>query len=218
MHGSSWYAIANSRATNQNDDDLTCKDSAPHRLVDKTVLDTASQTVKTAIVCPSLIYGPGRGPGNQRSIQAYEMCRMILERGQGFKVGNEDYMWFNVHIYDLTQLYVSLVEAAVTSSGDATWNGEGYYLVENGEHRWNDLAENLTREAHKQGLIASEAMSTIASTEKNELAPIGRALWNISSRARAIRARRLLKWKPRERSLLEEVPDIVASEAERVCL
>ena len=192
-----------------------CKDSAPHRLVDRIILETACQTVKTAIVCPSLIYGLGRGPGNKRSMQAYEMCRMMLERGQGFKIGDEDYMWFNVHIYDLSRLYLSLVEAAVTAGAEVLWNSNGYYLVENGEHRWNDLAESLTREAHKQGFIPSEEAYTINSTEREELAPIGLALWNICSRTKAIRARRLLQWQPRERSLLDEVPDIVSSEAER---
>jgi len=200
---------------NQTADKLTYKDSAPHRLVDKVVLQTASQTIRTAIVCPSLIYGLGRGPGNQRSMQAYEMCRIMLERGQGFKVGNEDYMWFNVHIHDLSRLYLSLLEAAIAGGDALTWNSDGYYLVENGEHRWNDLAEGLTREAYQQGLISSEKAFDIQSTERAQLASIGPALWNICSRARAIRARRLLQWQPQEGSLLDEVPNIVASEAQR---
>ena len=33
------------------------------------VLSTNSDVVKTAIVCPPTIYGPGRGPGNVRSRQ-----------------------------------------------------------------------------------------------------------------------------------------------------
>lgn len=92
-------------------------DSGPHRLVDNSVLAAAITEVKTAIVCPSLIYGRGRGPGNQRSIQAYELSRLILERKKGFTIGREDYMWFNVHVYDLSRLYLSLLEAAVASGG-----------------------------------------------------------------------------------------------------
>lgn len=47
-------------------------DRALHRDVDTIVLDCAKnnpKSVKTAIVCPPTIYGPGRGPDNQRSNQ-----------------------------------------------------------------------------------------------------------------------------------------------------
>ena len=46
-------------------------DAAPHRNVDKIVLAAGTEKgarVKTAIVCPPTIYGPGCGPDNQRSI------------------------------------------------------------------------------------------------------------------------------------------------------
>lgn len=191
-------------------------DSAPHRPVDKVVLAVAaSSTVKTAIICPSLIYGEGRGPGNQRSMQAYELSRLILERGAGFVIGKEDYMWFNVHIYDLSRLYLSLLEAAVAGDSNASWNGEGYYLVENGEHRWNSLAQEITKEAHKQGFVKSAEARILEGEERDELKAIGVALWNVKSRAKAIRATKLLDWGPSERSLMDEVPDIVGSEAKR---
>lgn len=106
------------------------------RSVDKIVLaaTAASSLIKTTIVCPSLIYGEGRGPGNRRLMQAYELSRLILERDAGFVIGKEDYMWFNVHVYDLSRLYLSLLEVALGGGGEASWNGEGYYLVENGEY------------------------------------------------------------------------------------
>lgn len=122
-------------------------------------------------------------------------------------------MWFDIHVYDLSRLYVLLVEAAVAGDVGVSWDRDSYYLVENGEHRWNDLAESLTREAYRQKFISSEEMDAIDSTN---LDVIGMALWNISSRAKAIRARELLGWKPRERSLLQEVPSIVFSEATRL--
>ncbi|KAF7869620.1 hypothetical protein EAF04_004404 [Stromatinia cepivora] len=48
-------------------------DTAFHREVDKIVLGAGSDSVKTAIVCPPIIYGPGRGPGNQRGRQVYNL-------------------------------------------------------------------------------------------------------------------------------------------------
>ena len=149
-------------------------------------------------------------------MQAYELSRLILERGAGFVVGKEDYMWFNVHIYDLSRLYLSLLEAAVAGGGRASWNGEGYYLVENGEHRWNELAQEVMKEAHKQGFIKSAEVRILEGEKRDKLKPIGVALWNVKSRAKAIRATKLLGWKSSERSLMDEVSDIVGSEAKRI--
>ena len=149
-------------------------------------------------------------------MQAYELSRLILERGAGFVVGKEDYMWFNVHIYDLSRLYMSLLEAAVAGGGKASWNGEGYYLVENGEHRWNELAQEVTNETHKRGFIKSAEARILEGEERDKLKALGVALWNVKSRAKTIRATELLGWKPRERSLIYEVPDIVGSEAKRI--
>lgn len=75
-------------------------------------------------------------------MQAYELSRLILERGAGFAFGNEDYMWFNVHIL---------------ARARTIW-------AENGKHRWNELAEEITKEAHKQGLIKSSEAKVLENT------------------------------------------------------
>ena len=65
-------------------------DSAPHRQADKIVLAAAldhPSRIKTAIVCPPCIYGKGRGPGNQRSIQMPDLTKCILQEKKGFQVG-----------------------------------------------------------------------------------------------------------------------------------
>ncbi len=68
--------------------DLTSlPDSAFHRDVDKLVLEASSDVVKTAIVCPPTIYGPGRGPGNQRSRQVYDLAKATLQNGQAIYLG-----------------------------------------------------------------------------------------------------------------------------------
>ena len=65
-------------------------DFAPHRNVDKIVLAAGTETarpLRTAIVCPPTIYGKGRGPGSQRSIQMPELTKSILQEKEGFQVG-----------------------------------------------------------------------------------------------------------------------------------
>ena len=175
-------------------------DYAPHRQADKIVLAAASDHpgIRTAIVCPPCIYGKGRGPGNQRSIQMPDLTKCILQEKKGFRVGEGTYIrslraplfgflskicfkslplkgraslidawlrygtliskfsigltfWANVHVHDLSDCFLMLVEAAVSEGGRATWNTEGYYFTENGEHVWGDMAKLITKEAHAKG-------------------------------------------------------------------
>jgi len=103
------------------------------------VLAAGSDSVKTAIVCPPTIYGPGRGPGNKKSRQVYVLAEMTLKRRQAPILGKGLTEWDNVHVHDLSDLFVLLVEAAIKSKAGETkdidaelWNERGYFLAENG--------------------------------------------------------------------------------------
>jgi hypothetical protein len=112
-------------------------DSAFHRDIDKLVLEASSESVKTAIVCPPTIYGPGRGPGNQRSRQVYNLVEITLQQGQAPQLGKGLTEWDNVHVHDLADLFVLLTEAAVANKPEMDaklWGKEGYFLAENGHH------------------------------------------------------------------------------------
>lgn len=60
---------------------LSMPDEAIHRNVDKVVLAANSAAVKTAIIGPPCIYGPGRGAVNTRSIQVYDMVKFSMKKG-----------------------------------------------------------------------------------------------------------------------------------------
>ncbi|GIK02046.1 F-actin-capping protein subunit beta [Aspergillus viridinutans] len=106
--------------------------------VDKIIIEAgqkAPDSVKTAIVCPPSIYGPG----NQKSVQTYWFAEAALKRKKGFLVGEGKNIWHQVHIQDLSDLYLRLGDAAAAGGGDATWNelnDEGYCLAENGPFVW----------------------------------------------------------------------------------
>ncbi|KAI9876213.1 MAG: hypothetical protein M1830_007020 [Pleopsidium flavum] len=196
-------------------------DFAPHRTVDKIVQAAGvdlSDRINTAIVCPPAIYGKGRGPGNQRSIQVYELARCTLEKKQGIQVGAGKTFWSNVHIFDLSDCYLRLVEDAAMRGGRATWGKEGYYFTENGEQAWGQVSKGIASAAHKQGFLSSEQVVTVSAEEADKLTPHGSMLFGANSRSKAIRARKLLGWSPKERSLNDELPDVVASEARRLGL
>ena len=179
------------------DEVVSLPDHASHRIVDKIVIGADGPHVKTAIVCPPTIYGPGRGPGNRRSHQVPEMARCTLERKKAFQLGLGENLWSNVHVHDLSDIFVKLVEAAAQDKAKATWGAKGYYFAENGEREWGHVAESIAKTAHKNGLIPSADVEGIPESEANLLTRAGAALWGANSRSRALRARTLLGWAPK---------------------
>lgn len=98
-----------------------------HRNVDKIIQTAAAEhgsMLKTAIVCPPDIYGPGRGPGRKQSVYFPVFLNEIKKIGAPFYAneGTNARSW--VHIEDLMTVYLRLVEAAVAGGGGAAWGKE----------------------------------------------------------------------------------------------
>ncbi|KAF2199289.1 NAD dependent epimerase/dehydratase family protein [Delitschia confertaspora ATCC 74209] len=196
-------------------------DMALHRNVDKIILAAGTQypgKVFTAIVCPPCINGPGRGPDNKRSVQSYGLSKVTLERGKGLCIDEGTNIWSDVNVQDLSNVFLRLVEEAHKGGGSATWGAEGYYFAENGEFVWGDVSKAIAKAAYDQKLIDTPEVDSITSEEAKKLYPSGDYLWGTNSRSRAVRARKILGWKPVQKSLLELIPDIVVEEAKALGL
>ncbi|KAL4863910.1 hypothetical protein BDV12DRAFT_20753 [Aspergillus spectabilis] len=197
-----------------------------HRNVDEVVLKTGIEhgdSVKTVIVCPPTIYGRGRGPVALRGRQVYELTSFILKEGYIPVIGRGLARWNNVHVYDLSRLFGLLVDAATDSArkdDEEIWGGKGYFLSENGEHVWGDLARYIGQQAHKLGYLKEEPEVKALSLDEAIQSPAGfeAASWGWNSRGRALRGKTVLDWKPKERSIEEEVEDILKAEASRLGL
>jgi len=201
-------------------------DASAHREVDKIILEagtTLADKVKTAIVCPPTIYGKGRGPDNQRSQQVPELAHAALKTGQAIRVNQGQTYWGHVHVHDLSALFLKLVEEAAVGGSTAewpgkpaTWGSEGYYFCENGEHIWGEVSQWIADEAHKQGLIKTSEVRSVTPEEAKNFTQFDQASWSSNSRARAVRAREVLKWEPKGASLQDTIKEIVEAEAEQV--
>lgn len=101
----------------------------------------------------------------------------------------------------------------MAGGGTATWGKEGYYLTEDRTIVWGEISKVVTTEAHKQGFIASDEVSSVSSEKAGQLRSYGFLLWGANSRGTAIRARKLLGWSPKGKSIEEETPDLVKEEA-----
>lgn len=192
-----------------------------HRNVDKIVLAASAarpDAVKTAIVCPPTIYGQGRGPDNQRSMQLPMACQQTLKQKKGFVVGSGTNVWTQSHIEDLSEIYVLLGEAAAAGGGPATWGAEGYYLTDNGAFTWGDVCREIAKVAYQNGLIPSGSAESISLAEADEISPRLKYMIGANSRGVAIRARKLLGWKPDQPTLLETVPQALNYEAKALGL
>ncbi|KAF2463737.1 NAD dependent epimerase/dehydratase family protein [Lindgomyces ingoldianus] len=218
------YGVKNEKVYNDWDgvtEVTSLPDMAAHRNVDKIVLAAGTEhpnKVHSVIVCPPCIWGPGRGPDNQKSVQVYRMARATLERGKGFQVEEGNNLWTEVHVQDLSNVYLSLVEDAIQGGKRASWGPEGYYFAENGDFVWGDVGRAIAKIAYDKKLIKTAEIDNISTEEADKLTPFGAYLWGMNSRARAIRARKLFDWKPKQKSLFEMLPDIVDGEARELGL
>ncbi|KAJ6024834.1 hypothetical protein N7540_005631 [Penicillium herquei] len=173
------------------------------------------QRIKTAILSPPTVYGPGRGVIKQTSIQVYFLTREVLKRKKGIIYGEGKNVWSQVHVQDLSDLFLLLGEAAAAEGGNATWGNEGYYLSEKGSYAWGDVSRAIVQVACEKGYIPTAEVTNLEECESvGETLGYGRLMWGSNSKGTSIRARKLLGWNPTRPTLLEEIPGIVDGEAQ----
>jgi hypothetical protein len=105
-------------------------------VVDNYILDLGSDGPKTAIVFPPIIFGAGKGPVNQRSIQVPALARAALLQHVGLYLGRGLSRWGIVHISELADLFVKLVEHAVNATPGAIWNEKWPFLCRKRLRGW----------------------------------------------------------------------------------
>ncbi|GKT43210.1 uncharacterized protein ColSpa_03391 [Colletotrichum spaethianum] len=200
---------------------LNFPDEALHRNVDKVVLAANSPAVRVAIVAPPTIYSSGRGPVNQRSIQVPALAQAALEKGFAPIIAPGKTEWDNVHVHDLSRLFVTLVEATRDGSKNAdpeVFGPKAYYFVESGTHAWSDVAKWVAEEAYKQGYLPAPLTKEVTMKEALQSDGVANNSWGLNSKSKAERARKYLGWEAKEKSLREDIPELISLEAKRLGL
>ncbi|GLA59313.1 hypothetical protein AtubIFM55763_004627 [Aspergillus tubingensis] len=190
------------------------------RVVDNLILSLipAANRPKTALIFPPIIYGRGRGPVNQRSIQIPELARVTMQRRGGIQVGKGEATWSNVHISDVSSIFVKLAEKALRDEEGNLWNKNGLYFPGNGAISFGSISAQVAQEVKKLGLAESESVTEISHEEADALTPHGGVLWGTNAQQVAQRAAKYLGWVPEGRTLEEEIPHTVLAEAQRLGL
>jgi nucleoside-diphosphate-sugar epimerase len=160
--------------------------------VDRAVLAAAAQGLRSAVLCPSLIYGEGRG-ANPDSIQVPSLIRQAVKSGIPRYIGEGANIWSTVHIDDVAEVYLLALQGAPAGS---------FYFIENGEASLKSIVESIARllggKRSAQSWGIDEAIA--------EWGP--QAAWfslGGNSRVSAAKARSTLGWKPRGAGLEHEI-------------
>jgi nucleoside-diphosphate-sugar epimerase len=161
--------------------------------------------------------GNGRGPINQRSRQVYELAKLTLTGQYVPIIGPGKARWHHVHVNDLADLYVLLIEAAVAGNTDAElWGAKGYIFPDGGEHVWGDLSRTMGQKAVELGYLKEAKEKSLEKDAAIEQAGFEAVSWGWNSRSKGERASKVLGWKPTRPSIEEEVPEILKKEHARL--
>jgi nucleoside-diphosphate-sugar epimerase len=159
--------------------------------LDQYVLDAAARGVRSVVLCNTLIYGHGRGPGRD-SVQIPALVRQARENGVVRTVGAGRNVWSTVHIDDVADLYTRALDAAPAGT---------FAFVESGEASFGALAAAV---ATALGLGPAEQWDVDAAVAYWGYEPAVYALGS-NSRVRGERARAELGWRPRHTSAVDWV-------------
>lgn len=142
-------------------------DTAMHRNIEKIIESAAAEhgdRIKCAIICSCGVYGTGHGLGNTQSalVPLYWEHIKTTKRAFYANSGTNTRSW--VHIDDLVQVYLKLVEAAVAGGGIADWGREVRDLSTPDTHLFTlhhmqylmtyGLSRAITSLQHKNGRIS----------------------------------------------------------------
>lgn len=149
--------------------------------------------LRTVVVCPAMIYGPGRGI-QPKSDQIPKLIDIAKNVGAGAYFGKGLNRYSNVYIDDLVDLYVLAIQKAP---------GGSFFFAENGSNSFIEIATMISNHLGFGGKIADLTVEHVIN-DYGEEARLGVAS---NSMVKALNAR-LLGWQPKGPSLKEYLENL----------
>ncbi|HEU5283281.1 MAG TPA: NAD-dependent epimerase/dehydratase family protein [Burkholderiales bacterium] len=160
--------------------------------IDRLVLGAAQSGVRAVVICPTMIYGRGRG-AHRESVQVPRLIALAKKYRVGRHVGRGENIWSNVHIDDLVPLYLLALQKAPAGA---------FYFAENGENSYREIVAAISRMlgfgGRTQPMSIDEAVAELGEVATH-------FSFGSNSRVRAVRGRRELGWSPKGPALLDEI-------------
>jgi nucleoside-diphosphate-sugar epimerase len=157
--------------------------------IDGIVRGAAARGVRSAIVCPTMIYGSGLGLARD-SVQIPKLAALARKAGVVRHVGKGLNVWSNVHVEDVADVFRLALAKAPAGA---------FYFVENGEASYRDVCVAIAKR-----LGMKEPQPWPFDEAAKELGENGAAYsYGSNSRVRAKRTRAELGWQPKHPSALD---------------
>ncbi len=158
---------------------------AMNRFVREAAIDKG---IRSVVICPSMIYGRGRGL-QPDSDQLPKIIALSKQLGAGVYFGKGLNRYSNVHIDDLAELYLLVLEKAP---------GGSFFFAESGHASFKEIAEMVSRSLGLGGKTISLNVADLV----RQHGDAGRYGITSNSLVSAVNARRL-GWSPKGPSLVE---------------
>lgn len=185
----------------------------PHRPVDEIILriNEKNPNAKVVVICPSAIFGVSDGYDKIISAQVPLLINLSVANKQAFSVYDGNYIWSHVHVKDLGELYVLLIDKLL--KGEPVPQGKkgyyfGSYVVDNEgpitekpspiEHLWSDVSAAVGKVLYENKLVSTPDVAQLEPEKIAQLASFDFApyLWGTNSRSRANNGIKI-GWKPK---------------------
>jgi nucleoside-diphosphate-sugar epimerase len=193
-------------------------DERIHRNVDLLIINAAhvNPLLKSVIILPPVVHGTGTGPFGRDTMVPSLLIRTALKRGKVQMIGPGESAWNSVHIADLVDAYIILLDQLLAAYGpDAkhspylTTGNEGYYFAEDGLYSGQQVFEKIGEVLYKKGILKSPKVTSFTDDEVASN-PFGPFSWFVASYSNS-KAERLRKmgWKPYRPNLLDSFEEEV---------
>jgi len=185
---------------NKPDDIRAISDDAPHRLIDLEIFKADKEGYVSAyIIAPSTIYGIGDGPVRTVSQQIPNLIKKALELKKPAYIGAGTAIWNNVHIKDLVDLYVLVLDRALRVKEKEDPFTKFYWGSNEQIHVWGDVVREIGKILYAQ--------QKVETAEPVSLPSLGVALASTgtNSKTRADRGF-ALGWKTGQPSVIATLP------------
>ncbi|TMB05942.1 MAG: NAD-dependent epimerase/dehydratase family protein [Deltaproteobacteria bacterium] len=154
-------------------------------------LELAKEGIRSVVVRPGIVYGGARG-----GIPA-SFFGTALKQGASQTVGDGANHWPLVHVDDLAELYVRLVERAPA--------GSIFHGTDASTRTVREIAEAASRAAGKDGKVTAVPLEKARSI----MGPFADAL-ALDQKVSSEKARTELEWRPRHEDFVAEAPQLFA--------
>lgn len=188
-----------------------------HRNTELLIQDAwTGRGVKTAVVCPPIIHGRGTGPGRTGSIFYPSLLSASIQAGSTFYYGSGTNIYSRVHVDDVAQVFLKLVEAAAKGGEGADWGHDGYYFLTSEEINQKDIAIAAGKVLKQKGLVPTEEPKQLTLDELDKLLPqsrfprVARLVFASNSRSTPERTKKVLSYEPKGLSFLDSLEDDIS--------